>query len=267
MTARRRLGWLTLALGLALLLLVGRRSVGQPPLYDGVVVEDPYRYLDPASGGPGHPSSATGTLALDGGVSPAILAATQENPPQAELIIDRGSIALAAGTTSVTVTIEPIQPPGPAPSAAESTSIAGNVYRFALANQAGTQLLLQPGKTATVVLRAPNGVTTGTMARFVNGQWQLQTTVNGGLPDLYSTNATDLGTFAVMVNGAQASGSSLASPGSSLPATPSPTRPAAPAEGPSAAIWIAIGLLAVALLLGIWYLRDVARGPAPPPRR
>ena len=267
MSARRRLGWLAIGLGLALLLLVGRRSVGQPPLYDGVVVEDPYRYLDPASGGPGHPSGATGTLPLDGGVSPAILAATQENPPQAELVIDRGTIALAPGTTSVTATIDPVQPPGPPPSPSGSTTIAGNVYRFRLSDQAGNELRLQPGKTATVVLRAPNGITTGTIVRYADGQWRAQPTDNAGLPDLYSTNATELGTFAITVRGAQASATTPGSPGASVPASSSPTPPAAPAEGTSAAVWIAIGLLAVALLLGIWYLRDVARGPAPPPRR
>ena len=267
MTPRRRLGWLTLVVGLVLLLIVGRRAIGQPPLYDGVVVEDPYRFLDPASGGPGSPSSATGTLPLDGGVSPAILVATQENPPQAELIIDRGAIALAPGTTSITATIEPVQPPAAAP--APGTTLAGNVYRFSLADQAGTDLALKPGQTATVVVRAPNGITTGTIVRYVDGQWQPQATVSGGLPDLYSTNATELGAFAVTVNATQASASPGASPGSSLAGSPSPTRPpaTAPAEGPSAPIWIAIGLLAVALLLGIWYLRDVARGPAPPTRR
>lgn len=264
MNSRRRLGWLTLGIGLALLLVVGRRAVGQPPLYDGVLVEDPYRYLEPANGAPGNPSSGTQSVPLDAGVSPALLVATVENPPQAELVIDRDSIALAPGTTAIKVTIQPIPPPKPS-GATQSPAfrLTGNVYEFVMTNQAGVPLKLQPGKTVTVVLRSPNNVANGIIARFVDGRWTLLPTDNGGLIDLYSTNTSDLGTFGVTLSGTAASRNPAISPGASVPATP----PSAPSEGVGAPIWIAIGLLAVALMLGIWYLRDVARGPTPPPRR
>jgi len=263
-SSRRRPGWLTLGIGLALLLVVGRRAVGQPPLYDGVVVEDPYRYLEAANGALGNPSSGTQSVPLDAGVSPALLVATAENPPQAELIVDRASIGLAPGTTAIKVTIKPIPPPTPGGAGqSPEARLSGNVYEFVLVNQAGIGLHLQPGKTATVVLRAPNGVTNGVIARFVENRWTPLATDNGGLPDLYSTNAADLGIFAVTLSGTTASRNPVTSPAASALAIPQP----APSEGFGAPIWIAIGLLAVALLLGIWYLRDVARGPAPPPRR
>jgi len=263
-SSRRRLGWLTLAIGLALLLVVGRRAIGQPPLYDGVLIEDPYRYLEPANGAPGNPSAGTQSVPLDAGVSPALLVATVENPPQAELIVDRDSIALAPGTTAIKVTIQPIPPPQPA-GAAQSPALrlTGNVYEFIMTNQAGVSLKLQPGKTVTLVLRSPNNVANGIIARFTDGRWMQLPTDNGGLIDLYSTNTSDLGTFAVTLSGATASQNPVSSPGASVPAIPAP----APSEGFGAPIWIAIGLLAVALMLGIWYLRDVARGPTPPPRR
>jgi hypothetical protein len=263
-SSRRRLGWLTLGVGLGLLLLIGRREVGQPPLYDGVIVEDPYRYLQPAGGQPGNPTSGAETVPLDAGDSPALLAATQENPPQAELVVDRGSVALAPGTTAVKVSIQPIPPPEPAGSSPDARiRLSGNVYQFVLTNQAGVAMKLQPGTNATVVLRAPNGVTNGVIARYADNRWSPLKTDNGGLPDLYSTNATDLGIFAVTLTGTAASQNPASSPATSERAIPSPT----PSEGFGAPIWIAIGLLAVALLLGIWYLRDVARGPAPPSRR
>jgi hypothetical protein len=262
-SSRRQVGWLTLAVGLALLVLVGRRAVGQPPIYDGVIVEDPYRYLQPASGQPGNPTSGSESVPLDAGVSPALLAATQENPPQAELVVDRGSVALAPGTTAVKVSIEPIPPAEPAGATPDATRLSGNVYQFAITNQDGIGMKLQPGTTATVVLRAPNGVTNGVIARYVDNRWSPLKTDSGGLPDLYSTNTTDLGIFAVLLSGTAASQQPSTSPAASQRATPPPT----PSEGFGAPIWIAIGLLSVALLLGIWYLRDVARGPTPPSRR
>jgi hypothetical protein len=257
----RPLAWLTLAAGLGLLVLFGARGVAQPPLYDGVVVEDPYRYLDPAAGGPGHPSSVSDTLAPDAGVSPSIYSGTLENPPQAQLIIDRDALELPAGTTAIKVAIEPIVPP--AAPVASGLSLGGNVYRFTITNQAGTALTLRSGKTATVVLRAPNGVTSGILARFADGKWSPLATQNAGLPDMFAANPPSLGTYVVTI-GAAASSSAL--PGSSgLASTPVASQPSSGSGsgGPSAPIWIAIGLLAAALLLGIWYLRDVARGSPP----
>src|SRR2546423_578455 len=66
-----RAGWVALAAGLLALAAAARLSpTWHPPLFDGVVVEDPYKYLQPPPGKPGNPSSVSDTLALDQGVSP-----------------------------------------------------------------------------------------------------------------------------------------------------------------------------------------------------
>ena len=54
-----------------------------PPLYDGVVIEEPYRYLSPPPGQPGSPTSYEQTLPLDGGASPSAVAAGAAAPPAA----------------------------------------------------------------------------------------------------------------------------------------------------------------------------------------
>jgi hypothetical protein len=257
--SRRRAGWLTLGLGLALLVLVGRRAVGQPPLYDGLVIEDPYRYLTPAPGAPGNPSSVSDRLALEGGVAPSVYSGTLEIPPQAQVIVDRDTLALAAGTNELEVSIQPIPPPAPPGNALAGQHLAGNVYRIRITDQAGTDLRLKPGTTATVVIRAPAAVTSGTIAQYTGNAWVSLATISGGLPDMFSANPREFGTFAVITSAAQ--GSLGASP------LPVPSEPAVPGSsgGISTPIWIAIGLLGGALVLGIWYLRDVSR-QGPPAR-
>ncbi len=221
MDGRRGAG-LTLALGFVLLVLAGRAApVGQPPLYDGVVVEDPYRYLQPPSGA------------------------------AAQLIADEGAFVIPSGTASVVTTIRPIAPPAPVPSGA----LAGNVYEVRVASEGGIDLAIPPGKTVTVVLRSPNGVTNGTLFRFSGTAWAAVKTVNGGLPDLYATNSTELGDFAVIVTGAASpapsGGASLGAP----TAGASPSLPAGGAASGGSTPWIVIGLVAAAVAAGLlWTL-------------
>lgn len=69
-----RIGWLTAGAGVLLLIAATRLApVWHPPLFDGVVIEDPYRYLEPPPGKPGSPTMVSDTLALDQGTSPAAL--------------------------------------------------------------------------------------------------------------------------------------------------------------------------------------------------
>jgi hypothetical protein len=251
MDGRRGAG-LTLAFGFVLLVLAGRAApVGQPPLYDGVVVEDPYRYLQPPSGAAGHPTSASDTTDVEGSTSPLIYSGTLENPPQAQLIADEGAFVIPSGTTSVATTIRPIAPPAPVPSGA----LAGNVYEVRVASEGGIDMAIQQGKTVTVVLRAPNGVTNGTLYRFSGTAWAAVKTVNGGLPDLYATNSTELGDFAVVVTGAASpapsGGASLGTPTASA----SPSVPAGGAGGGGSIPWIVIGLVAATVAAGLlWTL-------------
>jgi hypothetical protein len=258
--AGRRGAWLTLGLGFVLLVLAGRVApVGQPPLYDGIVVEDPYRYLQPPPGAPGNPTSASDTADIAQGRSPLVYSGTLENPPQAQLIADEGAFVIPAGTTSVVTTIRPIAPPAPVPSGA----LAGNVYEIRVVNQGGIDLAIQRGKTVTVVLRAPNGVTNGTLYRFSGNAWVAVKTENGGLPDLFATNATEFGDFAVVLTGAASSpGSGAPSPGIPTP-SPSPSVAGRSGGGGDSTPWIVIGLVAAAVAAGLlWTLFGRSDGTA-----
>src|SRR5205085_6178457 len=158
-----RIGGLTAGAGVLLLIAATRLApVWHAPLFDGVVIEDPYRYLDPPPGKPGSPTSVSETLALDQGESPQLYSGTLETPPQAQMISDRDAFQLPSGTTSIKASIAPIKPPAPV----SDGRISGNVYRFAVLNQAGTNLSLLPGTTITLVLRAPNNVANGTIIHF-----------------------------------------------------------------------------------------------------
>jgi hypothetical protein len=242
---RPQAGWIALVAGVLMLVAAARLSpTWHPPLYDGVVIEDPYRFLAPPAGKPGDPTSVSDTLALDEGVAPQLYSGTLETPPQAQMITDRDAFQLPSGTTSIKASIQPVKPPAPVPEG----RISGNVYRFSIVNQAGADLTLHPGTTVTVVLRAPNGVANGTIIHFNGTSWDKVPTDNGGLPDIYSANPMELGDFAVLVTGPQTpEPSGLTPPPSSR--SPSPTQTPGPTGGQMP--WLIIGLVVAAILVGV----------------
>ena len=187
---RAWLGIASLAAGLAVIaatqLLV---PVGQPPLYDGVVVEEPYRYLSPGPGEAGDPSSYAGSQAVDGAASPAFSAATSETPPQAQLIAQAGAFTVPPGTTALRVAIAPV-PPEPA------DEIAGNAYRIAVTDAAGAAVPVASGSFVTLILRAPPGLTGVTIVSLASGTWQALPSLRGGQPDAFVVNVDTLGEFA-----------------------------------------------------------------------
>jgi len=254
-TRQARAGWLAALGGLLLLVAAARLSpTWHRPVYDGVVIEDPYRYLQPPAGKPGKPTSVSDTLALDQGVSPQLYSGTLEQPPQAQMIADRDAFQLPSVTTSIKATIQPIKPPAPV----SEGRISGNVYRFAVVNQAGANVSLHSGTTITLVLRAPNGVSNGTIIHFNGTSWEKVPTDNGGLPDLYSTNSTQLGDFAVLVTGAQTpEPSGLTPPPFSFSPSPVPTPSPAGGQVP----WLVIGLVAAAIIVGVLWRTLGDRGP------
>ena len=245
MTGGARAGWLTIAAGVLLLVAAARLSpVWHGPLYDGLVIEDPYRYLEPPTGKPGNPTSVSDTLALDQGVSPQLYSGTLETPPQAQMIADRDAFQLPSGTASIKAAISPIKPPAPV----AVGRISGNVYHFSVVNQAGADLSLLPGSTITIVVRAPNNVANGTIIHFNGTSWEKVPTDNGGLVDLYATNATELGDYAVLVTGAQTPEPSGQTP-PSLSIGPTPSGTPGPAGGQTP--WLVIGLVAAAILVAV----------------
>jgi hypothetical protein len=180
------------------LVMMGSAQAVRPvvvPLFDGVVVVDPYRYLSPPSGGDGSPTSAKATLPIEAGKSPSFAVYTSEMPPQAELLAKGGELAIGPGSTSVTLTIDPI------PSAAGSPqeAIAGNVYRIKVVDQSGAALAILSGQTITLALRGPAGTAVdAAIARFEAGAWQQLPTGPSGLQDLFLSNVDAFGDFALL---------------------------------------------------------------------
>jgi hypothetical protein len=191
---RQIAGLRVLAIGLAMMATAQAVRPVVVPLFDGVVVVDPYRYLNPPSGEAGSPTSASATLPIEAGKSPSFAVYTSETPPQAELLAHGGELEIGSGTASVKVTIDPI----PAPQGPRD-AIAGNVYRFAITDDGGAALAFLPGQTITLALRGPAGVAVdAAIARLSGGAWQRLPTQPSGLQDLFITNADAVGDYALV---------------------------------------------------------------------
>lgn len=200
----RRLGWLAIALGAGLVLAVQVAVPVGVPLYDGVVVVEPYRFLQPSSGQTGNPTSFVAEPKVGaGGVSPVIAAATTESPPQAQLIVQRDAFAVPAGTSSLRVTITPVE----AEVAPTDGGIAGNVYRFAATDATGRSLVTKRCEQClSLVLRAPEGVDEAVIGHYAGGAWKQVATVHAGLAAMFQANITELGDYAVVTSVPPASG-------------------------------------------------------------
>ena len=195
MTTDRRLGWLAVIAGGALALAVQVAAPVGVPLYDGVVVQEPYRYLHPTGDQAGSPASFSATVPVVGEESPTVVAATTESPAQAQVIGQEGAFALTPGATSLVVSVTPIEPPPPP----DGGTIAGNVYRFSVADQAGTQLaIVTCDGCISLVMRAPDGVGVASLQRYADGAWHPVETLHAGMVAAYQTNPTTLGVYAVI---------------------------------------------------------------------
>ncbi|MGZ6299395.1 MAG: hypothetical protein ACXWMN_02735, partial [Candidatus Limnocylindria bacterium] len=165
------------------------------PLFDGVVVNDPYRYLSPPPGADGSPTSADTSVPIQGTVSPAFAAYTRETPPQAELLAHGGELQLDAEDTALRVMIDPIPPA----SGQSNPKIVGNIYRFVVTDQSGDGVSLLPRQTITLAMRSPAGLAAGgTISRFADGAWSPRVTQPSGLPDFVITNTDAFGDFAII---------------------------------------------------------------------
>lgn len=202
MADSRRPAALALGLGAVLALVAQLAIPVAVPLYDGVTIQEPYRYLSPAAGQTGDPTSYSTEKPIANATTPAFVAATKENPPQAQLIALPGAFVATASGTTLKVSIEAV-PPSAQPT---TGSIAGNVYRFAVTDQSGAALSIAPaaGNRPTLTLRGPDGVTEGSIARLTPTGWQVLDTQHGGALAIFSTNPTELGDFAVIVGGSGA---------------------------------------------------------------
>ncbi len=237
MNRQRRIGLLSLGLGMALSVLARTAMpIVGPPLYDGVVVVEPYRYLVPPPGGRGGPLSASATEALDHGASPLTAIATGEQPPQAQIFATPGALTLPAGTTSIKLSIAPI----PAEGQPADGHIVGNVYRILVTNQDGAAISAPAAQKVTVVLRGPGALAAATIERFTPaGGWQPIETQDAGFGSTFLAVVTEFGDFALVVAGPGATAVASAPPPSVSAAPQASTAvvsggPTVPGVAPSA---------------------------------
>ncbi len=252
------------ALGAGMLVIVAARLLvpSAPPLYDGVVPLEAYRWLDPPPPGQhGGAKGATAAVPVQGGKSPLVAVATPELEPQAQILAPPEGLTLPAGAKTVKVSIEPI----PAEGVPTDGHIDGNVYRFTVTDQAGTPITAPASARVSVVLRAADPtLSEATIERFVDGSWQPSKTSSEGFGAAFLAIATEFGDFAVVAPGAtpgsSASAASAESPIGSAPAiaitTPgaSPTAPASDtpaASDSSLPAWLlpALGVFALGVMI------------------
>lgn len=231
LAATHRVAVAAIAAGLALAVIAQRVTpIASPPLYDGVVVTDPYRWLSPPPGGLGGAQGATGTEPVQG-ESPVVAIATPEEPPQAQIFAPPGSLVMPPGTSSLRLSIEPVEPNA----APVDGVIDGNAYKISVLNQDDLPVAGEAGGQVTVVLRGPPNGTDATIERFANGTWQPLQTDPAGLPDTFLAVVTDFGLFALVAPGPAATLLSPSAPASSEsstePATAAALNTAAAAAG------------------------------------
>jgi hypothetical protein len=233
-----------LAAGLAWVALVQVLAPAfTPPLYDGVVPIDAYRWLNPPPGAHGGAEGASSDVPVTGDVSPLVAIATPEQPPQAQVFAAPGSFVLPPGTRSLHVSIAPI----PAERAPADGHIAGNVYRFIVTTKDGTALKAPASARVSIVMRAPEGVVEATIERYRAGSWEQLKTSPAGLGGTFLAVVTEFGDLALVEAGPERS------PGTSGPA-PSAGSPA-PGDGAGSGppLWLIVvaglGLAAGAAVL------------------
>ena len=179
-----------------------------PPLYDGVVSVEPYVYLQPSGTQQGGALGASSSNAVVGGVSPAIVLGTPEQPPQAQLLAAAGSLALP-GTTRLVVSITPV----PATVEPASGTIVGNVYRVLIVNQAGAPVTGLPDRQVTLALRDPGSTGLASIEHLTGGTWQSLPTVSAAVTGTYeTTGVTTFGDFALVGTPSAGGGAGGASP-------------------------------------------------------
>jgi hypothetical protein len=198
LSSRQRGGLVCLAAGLAWVALVQVLAPAfTPPLYDGVVAVDAYRWLTPPPGGHGGAEGASSDVPVTGDVSPLVAISTPEQPPQAQVFATPGSFVLPPGTRSLHVSIAPI----PAERAPGDGHIAGNVYRFIVATKDGTALRAPASAKVSIVMRAPEGVVEATIERYRVGSWAPLHTSPAGLGGTFLAVVTEFGDFALVEAG------------------------------------------------------------------
>lgn len=244
----RRRGWLAVAAGTVLVLAIQIAAPVRVPLYDGVVVQEPYRYLHPIGDQAGDPTSGSDTEPVVGGAAPILVVSTSENPAQAQLIAQLGAFELHVGANSLMGIVQPIEPP-PAPAGG---IIIGNVYAFTVADQAGNAVAPATcDGCRSLILRAPDANVDATIKRYANGAWTDLKTTPANLVG-FQVEPTLLGDFALIAVGDGGT----------------PTGPADTGSGGGLSPIVIVGGAVLALLLAVGLflfvrVRQASAGAAP----
>jgi hypothetical protein len=227
-----------------------------PPLYDGVVVVQPYVYVNPPAGMPGGAKGAAAHVPMNGPKNAVVALATPEQPPQAQVVAGDGTLVLSPSATAIDVSITPLDPSVDA-AAAGASQILGNVYRIAIVDQAGTAATALLSSLVTVVIRAPGDGAGAQVGQVVDGAWHpLKSEPMFG--STYVAVVTSFGDFAVIVPGTTPAIPSgpAASPGTATSTPGSAASPASTPEVPVGTIlgFVGAGVFVVLLTWTLWGL-------------
>ena len=272
---RRGLALAALVAGLALVTMAQRLAPVQArPLYDGVVVFDPYKWLAPPPGllGGAQPAQQTFSgLDLEGGFATG----TPEQPPQAQVQGTFDALAVRDGTSAVTISLDPVATPTTSP---PNGIVAGNVYEVELKDQYGNDVEPESGATVTVVLRGPTSLPEATIETYSDGQWTPLQTDWPGVPDTFVASVSQFGEFALVAPSnwvptgevatpppaptAAASGEATATEAvaAETPTAGNEASPAAQSGAPTGPI-VGIGIALVALVAAVVGLLLLGRPP------
>ncbi len=168
------------------------------PVYDGVGVPDePYRYVAAPAGRP-RTAAATPAVATSpvraGASSNGLTLSSAEVGPQVSVFVPAGALGVAgAGSSTVTVRVEPQAPADPPPTARTD----GNVYRFTLIDPAGPVVLTPKAALATLYLRATTAQQPGPVMEHrsdAHRPWTALPTSRGG-QDIYVAGFVGAGDY------------------------------------------------------------------------
>ena len=181
------------------------------PLLDSFVPPPPYRWVSPPAdlaAGNQPPTAGTFTIRLGPDGSPAGVFSTPDL--QATLVLEKGAIPAAGGSSSVRLTISPLDPSTlPAPPA--GVTVAGNAYRVTAVDGTGGTPVTRFAGPARVELLYP--ATAGTFHHRMlflgsgSSSWQRLTTTDTA-PQLQTiSDVTSPGVYAVGQVGKPSGGS------------------------------------------------------------
>ena len=192
-----------------------------PPLYDGVIVVEPYRWLVPPPGQVGDPTSASGDRIARG-----------RQEPDHRRRHDRAAATGPDLRSRAALLILPTErhrsrcrSADPAAVLPADGHIAGNVYRILVTNQAGVPLTAPASARVTIVLRGPETEPQVTMAQFGPDGWVPLETTDAGFGSTHLAVVTSFGDFTLIAPGPggpypTAAGSASSSPAASGGANP-----------------------------------------------